>query len=1154
MKKIATLLVALTALFAFTLQGQNVWFNEIHYDNDGTDVDEMLEIVLENPGSYTLSDFQIDLYNGSNGATYNTMTLDQYTVGSTVGNFTIYYHMFPVNGIQNGAPDGMALSYQGTLIPGQFLSYEGTMVATNGPANGLTSTDIGVLETSSTPIGESLQLTGNGIQYSSFTWTGPITATAGTINTGQSFGTGPLPEPSNYPTAFAATAAGNMIDLSWTDATGAQLPSAYILFISEQDNITAPVDGTPVPDDLDLSDGAGAVNVNYGQEAYSFSNLATSTMYYFAIYPYTNAGTDIDYKTDGTAPEATATTTNVVLYEDFNWSWMAWERVNVTGAQEWSRDNSYGIGGSNCAYMNGYSGGSNENEDWLISPPMNLDMYTNEILNFYTAMNYSGPVLEILYSTNYDGGGDPSTASWTTLTASLSTGSYAWTPSGDIDLSGVSGTAVYLAFKYTSTSSSSSTWEVDNVLVVGDGPAPADIVINEIMYNSVGADEEWIELYNNTSGNVDISGWFVQDDNSSSVPIAIPGGTILSPGQYYTISVATDGNFPFTPDLNGTLQANWALNNGNDDVNLFNLGRIQADYVPYDDGAPWPTDPDGNGPSLSLLEPDLDNTIGSNWDASPDNGGTPGTQNFPTAPTINVTSPIGGEQWEQGSTHNITWSTINYTGNVEIELIDTNTSTPQLLVSNIASSLGTWTWNIWATQALGDSYIIRITDLGGSPVGESLSTFSIVEPYVQPEIVITEIMYNPPESGNDSLEFIELYNNGTEAVDMTDFYFSAGVSFTFPAVTINPAEYLLVAVNANAMMNTFGVTSLEWTSGALSNGGELIELMDAGGMFVDSVRYDDIMPWDTLADGTGPSLTLCDPGLDNGLGENWSASIEYAAVNTIGDTIWATPLAGCSQITPTANFEATDATVLVGATTDFIDLSTGGTIVSWLWTFEGGIPATSTEQNPTGILYDTQGSYDVTLEVENNYGETSTLLETDYISVDYAPVPDFEADATNPAIGQDVFFTDLSTGTVTGWLWEFEGGEPANSILQNPGAIVYNTVGLYDVRLTVSNDYGENSVLKEDYMDVQPIGISEFDSDDQVIAYPNPTNGLLHVENNSGEMLTMSIYSITGQMVFETRIQAGSEVISLENIQAGIYFIRYITETQKVKTGKLVIR
>ena len=1157
MKKITTLLVALTAIFTLSLNAQNAWINEIHYDNASTDVDEIIEVVIENPGSYTLSLFQVDLYNGNGGGVYTpTVTLDNFTVGNTVGNFTFYYYNYTANGasIQNGAPDGMALSYNGTLISGQFLSYEGAFDATDGPAIGVTSTDIGVAETSSTPIGESLQLTGNGTQYSDFTWSGPVTATPGALNNGQNLGGGPLPEPTNYPTAFAASAAGNMIDLSWTDATGTQLPGAYIIFISDQNNITAPVDGTPVADDLDLSDGTGAKNVNYGIEAYTFMNLIVSTTYYFAIYPYTNTGSDIDYKTSGTAPAANATTTNVILFEDFNWSWMAWTPVSVTGAQEWSRNNSFGIGGSPCAQMNGYSGSAQLNEDWLISPPMNLDAYTGEVLSFYTAMNYTGPVLEVKYSTDYDGGGDPGTATWTTITATLSPGSWAWTFSGNIDLSGISGTAVYLAFIYTSNTTNASTWEVDNVLVTGSGPAPADIVINEIMYNSIGADEEWIELYNNTSSGVDLSGWFIQDNDPNSTPIAIPGGTTLAAGDYFTISIATGGSFPFVPDLDGTTQADWSLNNSGDDVNLFNLGRIRADYVSFLDVDPWPTAPDGNGPSLSLIDPDYDNSLATSWAASLQDGGSPGAENFPPIPTINVTAPMGGEAWELGSTHDITWNTIAYTGNIKIELVDINSGSPQLLVYNIASSSNFWTWTIMNSLPLGDNYIIRISDLAGGPVGESQSTFSIVEPYVQPEIVITEIMYNPPESGNDSLEFIEIYNNGSETIDLTDFVFSSGVDFTFPAVNIAPAEYMVIAVSAAAMMNTFGVTAYEWTSGALSNSGELIELRDAGGMFVDSVRYDDALPWDSLADGYGPSLTLCDPNLDNGLAESWSVSTEFAAVNGNGDTIWATPLGGCSLIYPTANFEAADATVAVGSTTDFTDLSTGGTMVSWLWTFEGGDPASSTEQNPAGILYAAEGSYDVTLEVTNDYGETSSLTKTDYISVGTVPTADFEADATNPAVGQEVNFTDLSTGGVTEWYWEFEGGSPASSTFQNPTAIVYNAVGVYDVSLTVSNDYGSNTMLKENYMDVHPIGINELIADDIIRIYPNPTTGILNIENRGENPLNLVVYSYYGQVVFEIEMTAGTESINLSYLDAGMYFVRYISGNQQLKTIKLIIK
>ncbi len=182
MKRLFLLCVLYFFISGYILS-QNAWINEIHYDNASTDVGEFVEIVIENPGSYALSDFEVVLYNGSTGASYNTQALNLFTIGNTVGNYT-FYTWYPTS-IQNGAPDGLCLSYNGTVISGQFLSYEGTFTATNGPANGLVSVNIGVSEGSSTSVGESLQLTGSGAQYSDFTWVAPAPNTSGGLNNGQ---------------------------------------------------------------------------------------------------------------------------------------------------------------------------------------------------------------------------------------------------------------------------------------------------------------------------------------------------------------------------------------------------------------------------------------------------------------------------------------------------------------------------------------------------------------------------------------------------------------------------------------------------------------------------------------------------------------------------------------------------------------------------------------------------------------------------------------------------------------------------------------------------------------------------------------------------------------------------------------------------------
>lgn len=100
---------------------------------------------------------------------------------------------FSRTGIQNGSPDGLVLVDPTDSVL-QFLSYEGSFTALSGTAIGTTSIDIGVTEPGTTPIGQSLQLTGIGSIYSDFSWTGPASESPGNINVGQSFVRQSVPE------------------------------------------------------------------------------------------------------------------------------------------------------------------------------------------------------------------------------------------------------------------------------------------------------------------------------------------------------------------------------------------------------------------------------------------------------------------------------------------------------------------------------------------------------------------------------------------------------------------------------------------------------------------------------------------------------------------------------------------------------------------------------------------------------------------------------------------------------------------------------------------------------------------------------------------------------------------------------------------------
>jgi hypothetical protein len=93
------------------------------------DTGEFVEVVT--PTGTNLSSFSVVLYNGANGASYLTTSLTAFTAGASVGDFTIYSFTYPTDGIQNGAPDGIALVSGSSVL--EFLSYEGTFTATNGP-------------------------------------------------------------------------------------------------------------------------------------------------------------------------------------------------------------------------------------------------------------------------------------------------------------------------------------------------------------------------------------------------------------------------------------------------------------------------------------------------------------------------------------------------------------------------------------------------------------------------------------------------------------------------------------------------------------------------------------------------------------------------------------------------------------------------------------------------------------------------------------------------------------------------------------------------------------------------------------------------------------------------------------------------------------
>ncbi|MDY6437104.1 MAG: chitobiase/beta-hexosaminidase C-terminal domain-containing protein [Bacteroidales bacterium] len=152
-----------------------------------------------------------------------------------------------------------------------------------------------------------------------------------------------------------------------------------------------------------------------------------------------------------------------IFEQDWEGEMNGWTFVTVEGNKPWTIGQN---SGNHYANANGYNDNVN-NEQWCISPAFDLNTYSNASLTFRNAKNYTGPDMQLFFSSNYDG--NPATATWTELTFEKSTGSYAWTESGIIDLANFTGDECYIGFKYTSTpeANSAAAWEVDDVTLIG---------------------------------------------------------------------------------------------------------------------------------------------------------------------------------------------------------------------------------------------------------------------------------------------------------------------------------------------------------------------------------------------------------------------------------------------------------------------------------------------------------------------------------------------------------------------------------------------------------------------------------------------------------------------------------------------------------------
>ena len=158
-----------------------------------------------------------------------------------------------------------------------------------------------------------------------------------------------------------------------------------------------------------------------------------------------------------------------------------------------------------------------------------------------------------------------------------------------------------------------------------------------------------------------------------------------------------------------------------------------------------------------------------------------------------------------------------------------------------------------------------------------LNNYSACANPVIPPLVISKINYHPMPAGNfesDDLEFIEITNNSNQNVNLTGFYFSElGISYQFPVNSnIGAGKKIILAGKESTFQQFYGTVPFGQFTRNLSNKLEKIVLADAFGNVIDSVRYQDSLPWPAEADGNGYFLHLADINSNNSLAENWTFS------------------------------------------------------------------------------------------------------------------------------------------------------------------------------------------------------------------------------------------------------------------------------------------
>ncbi|MEY2410291.1 MAG: hypothetical protein QOF48_2961, partial [Verrucomicrobiota bacterium] len=455
------------------------------------------------------------------------------------------------------------------------------------------------------------------------------------------------------------------------------------------------------------------------------------------------------------------------------------------------------------------------------------------------------------------------------------------------------------------------------------------IAFTEIMYHPAprtdGRKLEFIELYNSNPFFEDISGFRISGD----VDYTFPANTVIPGGGFLTVA----RNPPDLVTLYGVTNVAGPLvgsfSNKKGTVRLRNRSDAILLEVSYDSRFPWPASADGAGHSIVLARPSYGEGDGRAWAQSDSIGGSPGSMDgVGSEPARSV---VINEFLAHTDAPDLDYIELYNHGNAPVDLsgcwLSDDPATNKFRIPNgtligptgyvffTESTMGFSLSSAGETLFLVNSNQTRVLDsvlfdgqengvaTGRSPDGgPSFYRLAARSPGASnglvraASLIINEIMYDPI-SGDDNDEYIEIYNRGTNAVNLTNWRISGGIDYTFRTNTILATNaYLVVAKNVGRLITNYANLNTNNTvgsfTGTLANNGERISIEMPDNVVttnllgvvktnlihipINEVTYGAGGRWGKWSDGGGSSLELTDPHSDNRLPSNWADSDDTA--------------------------------------------------------------------------------------------------------------------------------------------------------------------------------------------------------------------------------------------------------------------------------------